>query len=76
MEKVRLVSQQASVEQPSPKRVKTGKAGNRPHTPPVRIFSSLPDKDIALLDKLNGGKTHLVVAARLADEATCKRLIF
>jgi len=74
VEKIRLVS--PSVEQPSPKRVKTGKAGNRPHTPPVRIFSSLPDKDIALLDKLNGGKTHHVVAARLADEATCKRLRF
>lgn len=74
MEKIRLVS--PSVEQPSPKGVKTGKADIRPHTPPVRIFSSLPDKYIALLDKLNGGKTHLVVAARLAYEATCKRLRF
>lgn len=49
---------------------------NRPHTPPIRISSSLPDKDIALLDKLNAGKTHYIVAGRLADEATCKRLGF
>lgn len=64
------------VEQSSPKKVKTGQAGLGDLTAPIAITSSLPDKDLALLHKLNADKTHHIVAARLADEATCKRLGF
>ena len=54
-----------SVEQPSPKRVKTGQGGNGPHTEPIKISSSLPEESevMILLNKLNASKTHHIVSA-------------
>jgi len=64
-------------EQPSPanKRVKTNPADIRPRTPPIPISTSLPDKDVAELHKLNKDKErHHIVAAELGDEDLKRRL--
>jgi hypothetical protein len=64
-------------EQPSPanKRVKTNPGDIGPRIPPISISTSLPDKDVAELHKLNKDKErHHIVAAVLGDEDLKRRL--